>query len=139
MPTHGLFDGGVVGIGVLYFLLWFLQRVIVDDQGKALSLVGMLGAAPAMLPTAISTVDTETWDLQDGGTDTWEDDVTIDYQFLANGLLNWERWNNRTYYRFGYEEYTPSDETRAARAVAGKADGKKFRVRDLFFGKRARK
>ena len=111
----------------------------INEYMEALSLVGMLGAAPAMLPTAISTVDTETWDLQDGGTDTWEDDVTIDYQFLANGLLNWERWNNRTYYRFGYEEYTPSDETRAARAVAGKADGKKFRVRDLFFGKRARK
>ena len=30
----------IYGIGVLYFLLWFLQRVIVDDQGKALSLVG---------------------------------------------------------------------------------------------------
>ena len=30
----------IYGIGVLYFLLWFLQRVIVDDQGNALSLVG---------------------------------------------------------------------------------------------------
>lgn len=30
----------IYGIGVLYFLLWFLQRVIVDEQGKALSLVG---------------------------------------------------------------------------------------------------
>ncbi len=30
----------IYGIGVLYFLLWFLQRIIVDDQGNALSLVG---------------------------------------------------------------------------------------------------
>ena len=30
----------IYGIGVLYFLLWFLQRIIVDEQGNALSLVG---------------------------------------------------------------------------------------------------
>lgn len=30
----------IYGIGVLYFLLWFLQRIIVDDQGRPLSLVG---------------------------------------------------------------------------------------------------
>ena len=30
----------IYGIGVLYFLLWFLQRIIVDEQGIALSLVG---------------------------------------------------------------------------------------------------
>lgn len=30
----------IYGIAVLYFLLWYLQRIIVDDQGKALSLVG---------------------------------------------------------------------------------------------------
>lgn len=111
----------------------------INEYMEALSLVGMLGVAPAMLPTAISTVETETWDLQGGETETWEDNVTIDYQFLTNGLLNWERWNGRSYYRFDYTVYTPSDETRAARPAASTADGKKFRVRDLFFGKRARK
>lgn len=30
----------IYGIGVLYLLLWYLQKVIVDDQGRALSLVG---------------------------------------------------------------------------------------------------
>ena len=30
----------IYGIGVLYFLLWFLQRIIVDEQGNALTLVG---------------------------------------------------------------------------------------------------
>lgn len=30
----------IYGIGVLYFLLWFLQRIIVDSQGRPLSLVG---------------------------------------------------------------------------------------------------
>ena len=30
----------IYGIAVLYVLLWFFQRIIVDDQGQALSLVG---------------------------------------------------------------------------------------------------
>lgn len=109
----------------------------INEYLEVLSMIGMLGTAPDMLPTAVNTEDTESWELQGGETETWKDNVTIDYKYLTNGLLDWERWNGRAYYRYDYSAYVPADESRAAQPAA--VAGKKFRARDLFFGKRARR